>query len=46
MLDLVVCSFPTIDPKLGASVTLPSFTEPNKVALRQEVEGFHVVNEA
>jgi len=44
MLDLVVCSFPTIDPRLGA--TLSSFNKPNKVVLRQEVEGFHVADEA
>jgi len=43
MLDLV-CSFFTIDPRLGA--TLSSFTKPNKVAFRQKVEGFHVADEA
>jgi hypothetical protein len=44
MLDLVACIFSTID--LKCDVTLPNFTEPNKVVLGQEVEGFHVASGA
>jgi hypothetical protein len=44
MLDLVACSFSTIDQKLG--VTLSNFTELNKAFLGQEVEGFHVAGGA
>jgi hypothetical protein len=40
MLDLIAYSFLTIDPKLG--VTLPNFTESDKVVLEQVVEDFHV----
>jgi hypothetical protein len=43
MLDLVVCSFPTIDQKLG--VTLLNPTTPNKVALVQELEGFYMTGD-
>jgi hypothetical protein len=43
MLDLVVCSLPTVDSKLG--VTLSNFTEPDKAVLGQDVEGFHVAGE-
>jgi hypothetical protein len=40
MIDLVACSFPTIDPKLG--VTLLNFIEPDKATLEQEVESFYM----
>jgi hypothetical protein len=42
MIDLVACSFPSIDPKLG--VTLLNLTESNKTVLRKEVEGFHMAS--
>jgi len=42
MFDLLACSFPTINPKLG--VRLSNFIELDKAVLRQEVEGFHVAN--
>ena len=44
MLDLVACRFSTVDSKLGVSMS--NFTEPNTIALKQEVDGFHVVGEA
>jgi hypothetical protein len=44
MLDLVICSLLTINSKLG--VTLLNFTEPDKVTLRQDVEGFRLTGEA
>jgi hypothetical protein len=40
----VACSLPTINPKLG--VTLLNFIDPDKVALRQDVEGFDVASKA
>jgi len=43
MLGLMACSFPTIDSKLG--VTLSNLIEPDKAALGQEVEDFHVASE-
>lgn len=42
MIDLVVCRFPTIDPKLA--VTLSNLIESNKVVLGHEVEGFHMAS--
>jgi hypothetical protein len=42
MIDLVACSFPIIDPKLG--VTLSNLIESSKVVLGLEVEGFHVAS--
>ena len=44
MLDLLAYSFPTIDPKLG--VTLSNFTKPVKTAIGQKVEGFHMAGGA
>jgi hypothetical protein len=44
ILDLVACGFPTNNPKL--SVTLLNFTESDKAAMRQNVEGFHVIDRA
>jgi len=43
MLDLVVCSFPMIDKKLGETLLNP--TTANKVALGQELEGFYMAGE-
>jgi hypothetical protein len=43
MLSLVACSFSTIDSKLDE--TLSNLIEPDKTALGQEVEDFHVVSE-
>lgn len=41
MFDLVAYRFSTINSKLG--VSLVNFTEPDMTALKQEVEGFHMV---
>jgi len=43
MLDLVACSLPTVDSKLG--VTLSNFTKRDKAVLGQDVEGFHVAGD-
>jgi hypothetical protein len=44
MLDLVICSLLTINPKLY--VTLLNFIEPDKVTLGQDFEGFRLTGEA
>jgi hypothetical protein len=47
MLDLVACSLPTIDLKLDViGCKLSNFTELDKIALGQDVNGFHVVSGA
>jgi hypothetical protein len=42
MIDLVACSFPIIDPKLG--VTLSNLIESSKTIFGLEVEGFHMAS--
>lgn len=44
MFDSMTCSLPIIDPNLA--VTLSNLTEPDKVALWQDVRGLHVASRA
>jgi hypothetical protein len=44
MIDLVACSFPTID--LKSDVTLPNFVELEKATLEKTVEDFHTSDKA
>jgi bifunctional N-acetylglucosamine-1-phosphate-uridyltransferase/glucosamine-1-phosphate-acetyltransferase GlmU-like protein len=44
MIDLVACSFPTINIK--SNVTLPNFVESKKATLEKKIEDFHTLGGA